>query len=74
MISCRFVRILMNRSSSYKNKIPPCIESARESKGKKGPERNVTGIRIEFKTDEERARFVDTVKRVQENMLPLPDI
>lgn len=45
-----------------------------ETKGKKGPERNVTGIRIEFKTEEERARFVDTVKRVQERMLPLPDI
>lgn len=45
-----------------------------ENKGKKGPERNVTGIRIEFKTEEERAKFVDTVKRVQERMLPLPDI
>ena len=45
-----------------------------EGKGKKGPERNVTGVRIEFKTEEERAKFVDTVKRVQERMLPLPDI
>ena len=45
-----------------------------EIKGKKGPERNVTGIRIEFKTEEERAKFVDTVKRVQGYMLPLPDI
>ena len=45
-----------------------------ETKGKKGPERHVTGVRIEFKTEEERARFVDTVKRVRERMLPLPDI
>jgi hypothetical protein len=43
-------------------------------KAKKGPERNVTGVRIEFKTEEERARFVETVKRVQERVLPLPDI
>jgi hypothetical protein len=50
--------------------------SLRESnvKAKKGPERNVTGVRIEFKTEEERARFVETVKRVQERVLPLPDI
>jgi hypothetical protein len=47
---------------------------ALDSKAKKGPERNVTGVRIEFKTEEERARFVETVKRVQERVLPLPDI
>jgi hypothetical protein len=45
-----------------------------DAKGRKGPERNVTGVRIEFKTEEERAKFVDTVKRVQNRMLPLPDI
>jgi hypothetical protein len=47
---------------------------ASDVKAKKGPERNVTGVRIEFKTEEERARFVETVKRVQERVLPLPDI
>jgi hypothetical protein len=47
---------------------------ALDAKVKKGPERNVTGVRIEFKTEEERARFVETVKRVQERVLPLPDI
>lgn len=40
---------------------------------KKSPERRVTGIKVEFSTDEERARFVALVKRVQERMLPLPD-
>jgi hypothetical protein len=45
-----------------------------DAKGRKGPERNVTGVRIEFKNEEERAKFVDTVKRVQNRMLPLPDI
>lgn len=45
-----------------------------DASGKKGPERNVTGVRIEFKTEEERAKFVDTVKRVQQRVLPLPDI
>ena len=47
---------------------------ASDAKAKKGPERNVTGVRIEFKTEEDRARFVKTVKRVQERVLPLPDI
>lgn len=45
-----------------------------ETSGKKGPERSVTGVKIEFKTGEERARFVETVRRVQERLLPLPDI
>ena len=45
-----------------------------DARAKKGPERNVTGVRIEFKTEEERARFVETVKKVQERVLPLPDI
>ena len=45
-----------------------------EAKAKKGPERNVTGVRIEFKTEEEKGRFVEVAKRVQERMLPLPDI
>ena len=41
---------------------------------KKSPERRVTGIRVEFSNEEERARFVALSKRVQERMLPLPDV
>jgi len=41
---------------------------------KKSPERRVTGIRVEFSTEEERARFVALAKRVQERMLVLPDL
>ncbi|QIW99389.1 hypothetical protein AMS68_004907 [Peltaster fructicola] len=37
-------------------------------------EKRVTGVRIEFKNEEERARFVELAKRVQERMLPLPDV
>lgn len=48
--------------------------SASDAKGKKGPERNVTGVRIEFKTEDEQARFVALVKTVQERVIPLPGI
>lgn len=41
---------------------------------KKGPEKRVTGVRIEFKSEEERQRFVDLSRRVQERMLPLPEV
>lgn len=41
---------------------------------KKSPEKRVTGVRIEFKNEVERARFVELVKRVQERLLPLPDV
>jgi hypothetical protein len=75
-IDIRVLRIAEKRSNvnGVRSTSDTSSSLSGESKGKKGPERNVTGIRIEFKTDEERARFVDTVKRVQENMLPLPDI
>lgn len=36
--------------------------------------RRVTGIRIEFKTSEERARFVQLTSQAQERTLPLPDL
>jgi hypothetical protein len=79
-IDVRVLRIVEKKGSASGVRSPPATTrdnaslSSGESKGKKGPERNVTGIRIEFKTEEERAKFVDTVKRVQERMLPLPDI
>jgi hypothetical protein len=38
------------------------------------PAKHVTGVRIEFKTDEERSSFVKMAKRVQERSLPLPDL
>lgn len=47
---------------------------ASDLKGKKGPERNVTGVRVEFKNEDEQARFVALVKAVQERVLPLPGI
>jgi hypothetical protein len=75
-IDIRVLRIAEKRSNAngVRSTSDTSSSLSGESKGKKGPERNVTGIRIEFKTEEERARFVDTVKRVQEKMMPLPDI
>ena len=78
-IDIRVLRIAEKRSTANGVRSPTSTSDTAssqsgDSKGKKGPERNVTGIRIEFKTEEERAKFVDTVKRVQERMLPLPDI
>lgn len=35
--------------------------------------KRVSGVRIEFKTEDERAKFVSTAKRAQERLLPLPD-
>ncbi|TKA51076.1 hypothetical protein B0A55_12734, partial [Friedmanniomyces simplex] len=42
--------------------------------GKRIPVRAVTGVRVEFKTEEERGRFVGQCRRVQEKMLVLPDL
>lgn len=78
-IDIRVLRIVERRSTANGVRQSTTLSDSSsvqswEAKGKKGPERNVTGIRIEFKTEEERAKFIDTVKRVQERMLPLPDI
>jgi hypothetical protein len=35
--------------------------------------KRVTGLRIEFKTEEERDGFLDMSKRAQERCLPLPE-
>lgn len=34
----------------------------------------VTGVRVEFKTEEERSAFVSLAKRVQEHLVPLPEL
>jgi hypothetical protein len=78
-IDIRVLRIVEKKSTAKGVRSPTTASDTAslqswEGKGKKGPERSVTGVRIEFKTEEERAKFVDTVKRVQERMLPLPDI
>lgn len=47
---------------------------ATDLKGKKGLKRNVTGVKVEFKNEDERSRFVALARSVQERALPLPDI
>ncbi len=49
-------------------------ESLPKSAGKKVPVTRVTGIRIEFKTEEERNEFLDMSKRAQSRMIPLPTL
>ena len=41
---------------------------------KKIPVKRVTGVKIEFKIEEERTKFVDMSHKVQERMLLLPDL
>ncbi|OQO03560.1 hypothetical protein B0A48_10224 [Cryoendolithus antarcticus] len=41
---------------------------------KKGAEKRITGVRIEFRDLDERIKFMAMMKRLQERMLPLPDI
>ncbi len=41
---------------------------------KKIPVKRVTGVRVEFKTDADRARFVEITRELQSHMLPLPDL
>jgi hypothetical protein len=48
--------------------------NAPQSPVKKFPVKRVTGIRIEFKSEEERTDFLEASKRLQEKMLPLPDL
>ncbi|KAK3071363.1 hypothetical protein LTR53_008768 [Teratosphaeriaceae sp. CCFEE 6253] len=56
----------IQRVDTYAEPRPNC--------GRRVPVRAVTGVRVEFKTDEERARFVGQCKGVQEKMIPLPDL
>lgn len=36
--------------------------------------KKVNGVKIEFKTEDERSKFVAAAKRAQENSMPLPDL
>ncbi|KAK1049339.1 hypothetical protein LTR74_017321 [Friedmanniomyces endolithicus] len=47
---------------------------ARPTGGKRIPVKSVTGIKVDFKAEGERAKFVSQCKRVQERMIPLPDV
>lgn len=48
--------------------------SAPQVPSKKSALKRVTGINIEFKSEEERLRFIEASQQVQGNMLSLPDI
>lgn len=45
-----------------------------KSSGKKVPVKRVTGVRIEFKTEEEKDRFLNMNHQAQDRMIPLPDL
>ncbi|KAK4569907.1 hypothetical protein LTR86_002876 [Recurvomyces mirabilis] len=47
---------------------------ARPNGGRRIPVKRVQGVRIEFKTEEERSRFVQQSKTVQGKILSLPDL
>ncbi|KAK0899406.1 hypothetical protein LTR02_009695 [Friedmanniomyces endolithicus] len=46
----------------------------RPNGGKRIPVRAVTGVKVEFKAEEDKRRFVAQCRRVQEKMLLLPDL
>ncbi|EMC96975.1 hypothetical protein BAUCODRAFT_32724 [Baudoinia panamericana UAMH 10762] len=46
----------------------------RPTGGRRIPVKKVTGVRIEFKTEDDRNRFVSQTKKLQEKMIPLPDL
>jgi hypothetical protein len=53
-----------NTKDSTETKSPP----------KKTPVKTVKGVRIEFKDESERNIFVETSRRIQEQLFPLPDL
>jgi len=56
-------------------RVETSLEAApRYQGGRRIPVKKVTGVRIEFKTEEERSKFVDRSKQCQERMIPLPDV
>lgn len=58
----------LQRANSYD-------ESVRQNScNRKVAVKKVTGIRIEFKTDEEKDHFVEMACQAQERLLPLPDL
>lgn len=50
------------------------LQEARPSGGKRTLLKKVNGIRVEFKTEEEKTRFVSLAKKCQERPIPLPDL
>ncbi|KAK5723257.1 hypothetical protein LTR15_004954 [Elasticomyces elasticus] len=46
----------------------------RPTGGKRIPVRAVTGVKVEFAADDEKTKFINKCRRVQEKMLPLPDL
>lgn len=50
------------------------LETGPQSGGKRIQVKKVTGVRIEFKTEEERDQFVSASKTAQERMILLPDL
>jgi len=50
------------------------LQEARPSGGKRTFLKKVNGIRVEFKTEEEKRRFMSLAKRCQERPIPLPDL
>ncbi|UJO18753.1 uncharacterized protein CLAFUR5_07098 [Fulvia fulva] len=50
------------------------IVPSRRNSEKNSPVKQVNGVKIEFKTEEERAKFVSAAKKAQMNTIPLPDL
>ncbi|KAK0291662.1 hypothetical protein LTS16_004161 [Friedmanniomyces endolithicus] len=50
------------------------LAGPRPNGGKRIPVRAVTGVKVEFKAEEDKRRFVAQCRRVQEKMLLLPDL
>ncbi|KAK0841367.1 hypothetical protein LTS02_016865 [Friedmanniomyces endolithicus] len=50
------------------------LAEPRPNGGKRIPVRAVTGVKVEFKAEEHKRRFVTQCRRVQEKMLLLPDL
>ena len=50
------------------------LSAGRAQAGKGTPVKRVTGIRIEFKTEEEKATFISSSKKIQLKSIALPDL
>ena len=53
---------------------PAVAEAKSKSKSRATAVKRVHGVRIEFKTEEERSEFVRAAKKAQERPRPLPDL
>ena len=50
------------------------LSTAPRPQGRRIPVKRVTGVRIEFRTEEEKARFVGMARKCQQRLIPLPDV